>query len=88
MGFFFICPTFYKLISLFLDALTTAKAYSQTPQPKQHNISPVLRRLGPEDGEAVDENGQLKDAADMVWFNDKDDTMPISSGTRMFLSNF
>jgi hypothetical protein len=47
---------------------------------------PLLGGLGPEDGEAVDENGQLKDAADMVWFNDKDDTVPIASasGTRMF----
>jgi hypothetical protein len=35
-------------------------------------------------GEAVDENGQLKDAADMDWFNDPGDTVPIASGSRMF----
>jgi hypothetical protein len=38
-------------------------------------------------GEAVDANGNLKDAEDMVWYNDKDDTVPIPSGSnppRMF----
>ena len=34
--------------------------------------------------EAVDENGQLKDARDIMWYNDKDDTVPIASGSRMF----
>ena len=37
-------------------------------------------------GEAVDENGQLKDARDIVWYNDKDDTVPIASGSRTFSS--
>jgi hypothetical protein len=43
-----------------------------------------MNGLGPEDGEAVGENGQLKDAADINWFYDKDDTVPIqvASGTR------
>jgi hypothetical protein len=39
-------------------------------------------------GEAVDENGQLKDARDIVWYHDKDDTVPIASGSRTFISQF
>jgi len=39
-------------------------------------------------GEAVDENRQLKDASDIVWYNDKDDTVPIASGSRTFSSQF
>jgi hypothetical protein len=38
-------------------------------------------------GEAVDENGKLKDAKDIVWYHDKDDAVPIASGSnppRMF----
>jgi hypothetical protein len=38
--------------------------------------------------EAVDENRQLKDAGDIVWYHDKDDTVPIASGSRMFSSQF
>jgi hypothetical protein len=39
-------------------------------------------------GEAVDENGQLKDASDIVWYHDKEDTVPIASGSRTFGSQF
>jgi hypothetical protein len=39
-------------------------------------------------GEAVDENGKLKDARDIVWYHDKDDTVPIPSGSRTFSSQF
>lgn len=37
-------------------------------------------------GEAVDENGKLKDARDIMWYHDKDDTVPIASGSRTFIS--
>ena len=37
-------------------------------------------------GEAVDETGKLKDARDITWYYDKDDTVPIASGSRMFNS--
>ena len=39
-------------------------------------------------GEAVDKNGQLKDARDIMWYNDKDDTVPIASGSHMFSPQF
>jgi len=47
-------------------------------------ISPTLVGAG----EAVDENGRLKDARDIVWYHDKDDTVPIASGSRTFISQF
>ena len=34
-------------------------------------------------GEAVDEHGNLKDANDIVWYNDKDDAVPIASGSNL-----
>jgi hypothetical protein len=38
-------------------------------------------------GEALNSDGTLKDPKDIVWYHDKDDTAPISSGShapRMF----
>ena len=35
----------------------------------------------PGTGEAVDENGNLKDADKIVWYHDKDDAVPIASGS-------
>ena len=39
-------------------------------------------------GEAVDENGKLKDARDIVWYHNKDNTVPIASGSHTFISKF
>jgi len=42
-------------------------------------------------GDALNADGTLKDARDMVWYNDKDDMTPIASGSnppRMFSSSF
>ena len=39
-------------------------------------------------GEAVDENGKLKDAKDIMWYHNKDDVVPIASGSHMFVSKF
>ena len=35
----------------------------------------------PGTGEAVDENGNLKYADKIVWYHDKDDVVPIASGS-------
>ena len=48
----------------------------------------LISRTAAGSGEAVDENGQLKDARDIVWYHDKDDTVPIASGSRTFSSQF
>ena len=42
-------------------------------------------------GDALNADGTLKDARDMVWYNDKDDMTPIASGSNppcMFSSSF
>jgi hypothetical protein len=39
-------------------------------------------------GEAVDEHGNLKDARDIVWYHDRDDAVPIASGSNLRMSKF
>jgi len=38
--------------------------------------------------EAVNENGKLKNARDIMWYHNKNDTVPIASGSHTFISKF
>lgn len=67
----------------FLHLLCNAQWIRYYSQICLYNNSSSLILIEPAgNGEALDEDGHLKDADDIVWYNDKDDTVPIALGSK------